>query len=113
MPLWDMVVSIFWFMMIAIFSDIIRDHELSGWGKRGRSMNERALTEARRRQDAFGQYIVQTAGTTSTADELAELRDKGTISAEEFELAKATTLGREPAASAPTNGDRHAVPCTT
>ena len=70
MSLWDVLVSIFWFMMlfawiwllISIFGDLFRDHELSGWGKafwtfflivlpwlgalvyliaRGRSMNER------------------------------------------------------------------------
>ena len=69
--LWDILVSIFWFMLlfawiwllVMIFSDLFRDHELSGWAKaawalflivlpwlgalvyliaRGRSMNERA-----------------------------------------------------------------------
>lgn len=146
MPLWDIVVSIFWFMilitwiwlLIAIFSDIFRDHELSGWGKalwslgiiivpwlgalaylvvRGRSMNERALAESKRREEAFGQYVVQTAagGSTSTADELAklaDLREKGTISDEEFEHAKAKTLGREPASTVSTNSDQRSVPST-
>ena len=69
------VISIFWFMilfawiwlLISIFADLFRDHELSGWGKalwtlfiivlpwlgalvyliaRGKSMNERALARA-------------------------------------------------------------------
>ena len=73
--LWDVFVSIFWFMLlfawiwllISIFADIFRDHELSGWGKalwglfiivvpwlgalvyliaRGRSMNERSVAQA-------------------------------------------------------------------
>jgi hypothetical protein len=130
MPLWDVLVSIFWFMilftwiwlLIAIFGDIFRDHELSGWGKafwtlfvvvlpwlgvlvyliaRGKSMNERALAKAQRNEQAFGQYVRETAGTgtTGTADELAklaDLRDQGTLSTEEFERAKAKLLGQEP-----------------
>jgi hypothetical protein len=39
--LWDVLVSIFWFMilfawiwlLISIFGDLFRDHELSGWAK--------------------------------------------------------------------------------
>jgi hypothetical protein len=39
--LWDILVSIFWFMLlfawiwllVMIFSDLFRDHELSGWAK--------------------------------------------------------------------------------
>ena len=130
MPLWDIVVSIFWFMvlftwiwlLIAILGDIFRDHEMSGWGKalwtlflvvlpwlgalvyliaRGGSMNERARAQAERNEQAFGRYIRETAGTgtTGTADELAklaELRDRGTLSTEEFDRAKAKLLGQEP-----------------
>jgi hypothetical protein len=41
MPLWDIVVFIFWFvivfawiwLLITILADIFRDHELPGWGK--------------------------------------------------------------------------------
>lgn len=139
MPLWDVVVSIFWFMilftwiwlLIAIFADIFRDHELSGWGKafwtlflvilpwlgalvyliaRGKSMNERARAQAQRNEQAFGQYVRETAGTgtASTADELAklaDLRDRGTLSPEEFERAKAKVLSQEPVAAA---AGRHA-----
>jgi hypothetical protein len=143
MPLWDVIVSIFWFMilftwiwlLISIFGDIFRDHELSGWGKalwilflvvvpwlgalvyliaRGRSMNERARAQAQRNEQAFGQYVRETAGTstTSTADELAklaDLRDRGTISAEEFERAKAKVLGHGPAMAAPAHRDQQAA----
>ena len=138
MPLWDVVVSIFWFMilftwiwlLITIFGDIFRDHELSGWGKalwtlflvvlpwlgalvyliaRGKSMNERARAQAQRNEQAFGQYVRETAGTsTSTADELAklaDLRDRGTLSPEEFDRAKAKVLGQEPV---PAAAGRHA-----
>lgn len=141
MPLWDVIVSIFWFMilftwvwlLISIFGDLFRDHELSGWGKalwtlflvvlpwlgaliyliaRGRSMNERALAQARRNEQAFGQYVRETTGTTSTADELAklaDLRDRGTLSTEEFERAKATVLGTGPATGVAPRRDEHAV----
>jgi Short C-terminal domain/Phospholipase_D-nuclease N-terminal len=145
MPLWDVTVSIFWFMillawislLIRIFSDIFRDHELSGWGKafwslflvvvpwlgalvyliaRGRAMNERALAQAERNEQAFGRYVRETAGTTSTADELAKLanlRDRGTISAEEFERAKAKVLGRGPVLTGPAHRDQQAVNSST
>jgi hypothetical protein len=146
MTFWDIFASIFWFMilftwiwmLIAIVGDIFRDHELSGWGKalwtlflivvpwlgslvyliaRGRSMNERALAQAQRNEQALGQYVRETAavGTTSTADELsklADLRDRGTLSVAEFELAKAKVLGTG-SASAVAHTDGRAVASTT
>jgi hypothetical protein len=146
MDFWGVVGSIFWFMILfawimllfRIFGDLFGDHELSGWGKaiwtlflfvlpwfgalvyliaRGRSMNERALARAQRNEEAFGQYVRQTAGsTTSSADELAklaDLRDRGTISDEEFQHAKAKLLGRQPEAASPVHADGHPVPLTT
>ena len=112
---------------------------MSGWGKalwalflilvpwlgalvylivRGRSINERALAQAQRNEQAFGRYVRETAGTgtTSTADELgklADLRDRGTISTEEFQHAKAKLLGTEPEPAAPSHRREHAVPSTT
>jgi multidrug resistance efflux pump len=68
-------------------------------------MNERALAQAQRNQQAFNQYVRETAATsTSTADELAklaDLHDRGTISDEEFQHAKAKLLGRQPEPVAP------------
>jgi hypothetical protein len=112
---------------------------LSGWGKalwtvfliffpwlgalvyliaRGRSMNERALAQARRNEQAFSQYVRETAGssTTSTADELgklADLRNRGTISDEEFQHAKAKLLGRQPQTVSAAYTDERPVPSTT
>ena len=43
------------------------------------------------------------------AAKLAELRDRGTISTEEFERAKAKVLG-QPISAAPAQSDRHAAP---
>ncbi|NMH95762.1 SHOCT domain-containing protein [Pseudonocardia acidicola] len=135
MTLWNILVSIFWFMLlfawiwllIVILSDIFRDHQLSGWAKalwtlfiiiipwlgalvyliaRGPSMNERALAQAKANDQAFRQYVQQAAGAgTSTADELgklADLRDRGSISQQDYEQAKAKVLGhQQPAAGAP------------
>jgi Short C-terminal domain/Phospholipase_D-nuclease N-terminal len=145
MNFWEVVGSIFWFMILfawigllfRIFGDLFGDHELSGWGKalwtvfliflpwlgalvyliaRGRSMNERALARAQRSEQAFSQYVRETAGaSTSTADELAklaELRDRGTISDEEFRHAKAKLLGRQPEAVSPAYTSGRPAPST-
>jgi len=136
MNLWDILLSIFWFMilfawiwlLISILGDIFRDHELSGWGKalwtlflivipwlgalvyliaRGRAMNERALDREQRRSQEYSARVGRD--TRSTADEiakLADLRDRGAISEEEFRHAKAKALGLE---SAATIEDGHAV----
>jgi hypothetical protein len=124
---WFMILFAWIMLLFRIFGDLFGDHELSGWGKalwtvfliflpwlgalvyliaRGRSMNERALARAQRNEEAFSHYVRQTAGagTTSTADELAklaDLRDRGTISDEEFQHAKAKLLGKQPEPVAP------------
>ena len=147
MDFWGVVGSIFWFMILfawigllfRILGDLFGDHELSGWSKalwtvfliflpwlgalvylvaRGRSMNERALAQARRNDEAMRQYVRETAGagTTSTADELgklAELRTQGAISDEEFQHAKAKLLGRQPETVSQAYADGRPVPSTT
>ena len=124
--LWEAFVSMLWFflfilwiwLLITIFGDLFRDHELSGWAKagwvlflivlpwlgalvyliaRGRAMNERAREQAARNEQDFRRYVQQAAASSpSTADELAklaDLRDRGVISPEEFTQAKARLLG--------------------
>ena len=122
--LWDVFLSMFWFMLlvtwiwmiIAIFGDIFRDHELGGGAKalwtlfiiiipwlgalvylivRGRSMNERALQAAKANDEHMRAYVRDAAGSTSTADELRklnELRAEGVLSQEDYEKAKAKAL---------------------
>jgi hypothetical protein len=106
-------------ILIWIFIDIFRSHDLSGWAKalwflfvlfipligvlvylivRGGSMHERAVQDARRQDQEFRQYVQQAASSSppSTADQLtklADLRDRGVISAEEFDREKAKVLG--------------------
>ncbi|HWM54650.1 MAG TPA: SHOCT domain-containing protein [Solirubrobacterales bacterium] len=102
-------------ILITILTDLFRDHEISGWSKaawvlflvlipflaalvyliaRGSGMRERAIqaqTEAKQQVDT---YIRQQAGA-SPADELHklnELKEKGALSPEEFEKAKAKLL---------------------
>ena len=111
-------VFVIWFwLLIVVFSDIFRSHDLGGWAKglwtvfvivlpflgifvyliaRGGKMHERALAQAANQQKAFDTYVKQAAGGSSNADELsklADLRDKGVITAAEFDAQKAKLLG--------------------
>jgi hypothetical protein len=103
-------------VLIYVFIDIFRSHDLSGVAKalwflfvlfipligvlvyllvRGSSMQDRAMQQARQQDQATRQYIQDVAGAPSTADQLAklaELRDRGVITPEEFEREKAKVL---------------------
>jgi Short C-terminal domain len=106
-------------ILFRVFVDIFRSHDLGGWGKglwsifviivpflgvfiyliaRGHGMQDRDIKEAQAREQAFRSYV-QEAATTSggggTADELAklaDLRDRGVITPEEFAQQKAKIL---------------------
>jgi uncharacterized protein (DUF58 family) len=103
-------------VLILVFSDIFRSRDLSGAAKaawliivlilplfgvllyliiRGRSMEERRASDAADTQAQFDAYVRQSAGGTSTADELADLaklKAAGTITDEDYEKAKAKIL---------------------
>ena len=103
-------------ILIMIFIDIFRSHDLSGWAKalwflfvlfipligvlvyliaRGGEMHDRAVQQARQQDAEARAYIQQAAGSPSPADQLtklAELRDRGVITPEEFEREKAKVL---------------------
>lgn len=116
--LWFFCFFVLIWLLIVVFSDIFRSQDLSGWGKalwtifviflpylgvfvyliaRGGKMQKHAVQEAQAEDAAFRDYVHQAVNSngTSTADQiakLADLRDKGTISEEEFQQAKAKAL---------------------
>ena len=108
---------VIWFwVLITVFIDIFRSRDLSGWAKalwfifvlifpllgvlvylivRGGSMHERSVRQAQSQEQEFRSYIQQTASSATPADQLAklaDLRDQGVITAEEFDREKAKIL---------------------
>lgn len=100
-------------LLISVFSDIFRSHDMSGWGKaawsvfvivlpylgvfvyliaRGHKMGEHAMEDARRQDEMFRRYVKDAAGSpTSEVDQLsklASLRAEGVITDEEFQRMK-------------------------
>jgi len=119
---WTMFIFFLWvvwiWILIIVFIDIFRSHDLGGFAKalwflfvlfipligvlvyliaRGGSMHERAARQAQQQDAEARSYIQQAAASSpaSTADQLtklADLRDRGVISAQEFEREKAKIL---------------------
>jgi len=119
---WSMLYFFLWiiwiWILIMVFIDIFRSRDLSGWGKalwflfvlfipligvlvyliaRGGKMQQHAARDAQQQDQQFRQYVQEAAASSpaSTADQLsklAELRDRGVISAEEFDREKAKVL---------------------
>ena len=119
---WTMLMVFLWvawlFLLFRIFGDIFRS-DMSGISKalwsifviilpflgvfvyliaNGDKMAERDVQTARQNEEAFRSYVQQAAGTGAaggTASELvklAELRDSGVLTPEEFEVQKAKLL---------------------
>lgn len=116
-----LVVEIFLFVIwiwifIAIISDLFRDHKLSGVVKavwvfflvfipflsalvylivRGEGMRDRTIEAQADAKKHFDEYVREQAHAGSPADELhklSELKEKGALSAEEFDQAKSKLL---------------------
>ena len=109
---------VIWFwILITVFIDLFRSHDLSGWAKalwfifilllpligvlvyliaRGGKMHEHAARDAQVQEQQFRQYVQEAAGSgESTAEQLsklADLRERGVITADEFESQKAKIL---------------------
>ena len=102
--LWDVFLSMFWFMLlitwiwmiITIFGDIFRDRTTQRWREgpvevfliflpwigalsyliaRGGSMHERSAQAAKENEEHFRAYVQNAASTTSAADELKKLAE--------------------------------------
>ena len=117
---WTIVMIFLWviwfWILITIIIDIFRSHDLSGWAKalwfvfilflpligvlvyliaRGGKMHERQVRQAQLQEEQVRSYVQEAAGSQSSADQLAklaDLRDRGVITAEEFDREKAKIL---------------------
>jgi Short C-terminal domain/Phospholipase_D-nuclease N-terminal len=118
---WTIVEIFLWviwiWILIYVFIDIFRSHDLSGWAKalwflfvllipvigvlvylivRGGSMHERSMQQAQQQNQAFRDYVRAAAqpegGAADQLEKLASLRDRGVITAEEFDREKAKLL---------------------
>ena len=104
-------------LLIMVFSDIFRSHDISGGVKalwcifviivpflgvfvyllaRGGKMQERNMKQAADQQAAFDDYVRQTAGggddTATQLQKLADLKTQGVITDAEFDAQKAKLL---------------------
>ena len=105
-------------LLITVFIDIFRSHDMGGGAKalwvifviilpflgvfvyllaRGGKMHERAAADAAQQQKAFDSYVRQAAGTegadtASQLSKLADLKSQGVITDAEFEAQKAKVL---------------------
>jgi hypothetical protein len=124
-PILDLFLTMLWFflfiiwiwLLIMVFSDIFRSHDIGGGVKalwcifviivpflgvfvyllaRGSKMQERNMKQAADQQAAFDSYVRQTAGsggdTASQLTQLADLKSKGVITDAEFDAQKAKIL---------------------
>ena len=115
--IFEIFLWVIWFwILITVFIDIFRSHDLSGWAKalwfvfvlfipligvlvyliaRGSQMHERAVQQAQQQDQEARRYIQQAAGAPNSADQLAklaDLRDRGVITPAEFDREKAKIL---------------------
>jgi hypothetical protein len=118
--LWFTMFFIWIWLLITVFADIFRSHDLSGWVKalwvigviifpflgvllyliiRGGSMQKRALEQQQKANQQFQQYVQSVAAPgsgSSAATELARLADlhaAGSLTDAEFATAKAKVIG--------------------
>jgi type VI protein secretion system component VasK len=116
--LWFFLFIIWIWLLIYVFMDVFRSHDLGGLAKaawvifiilipylgvlvyliaRGGKMHERAAQQAAAQQKAFDQYVRQAAGTpgadtASQLSKLADLKSQGVLTDAEFESQKAKIL---------------------
>jgi hypothetical protein len=117
---WTMMVFfgwVIWFwLLITVFSDLFRRHDISGWGKaawtifvivlpylgvfvyliaQGKHMAERRVADVQASRSAFDDHIRQVTSSDGPSDQIAkakQLLDSGAIDAAEFEQIKRKAL---------------------
>jgi hypothetical protein len=116
--LWSMLVFFAWviwfWILITIFADLFRRHDIGGWAKagwivlcivlpfigvliyvgtQGHGMAERRAQDTRAAQSEFDTYVRDVAGgPTNEIAKAKELLDKGTITQAEFDQIKQKAL---------------------
>jgi hypothetical protein len=119
--LWTMLVIFAWviwfWLLITVFADLFRRHDISGWGKTGwiilvivlpylgvfiyliaqhEGMQERNVQQMQAQQQQFDSYVKDVAASSGPAGEIEkakQLLDSGAISQAEFDSLKAKALG--------------------
>jgi hypothetical protein len=117
---WTMLVFFAWviwfWLLITVFSDLFRRHDISGWGKagwsllvivlpylgvfaylvaQGKHMAERRAAEVQASKAAVDDYVRSVAADGGPSDQIAkakQLLDSGAIDAAEFEEIKRKAL---------------------
>jgi hypothetical protein len=117
---WTMLVFFVWvvwfWLLITVFADIFRRHDISGWGKTGwliftivlpflgvfiylisqhDGMDQRNIERAQAERAQLDDYVRQTAGGGGAAaeiDKAKQLLDSGAISQSEYEALKQKAL---------------------
>jgi hypothetical protein len=102
-------------ILVAIIGDLFRDHEMSGWAKgiwiiflvfipflsalvyliaRGDGMRDRAIKAQSEAKKHFDEYVRERAASSPAEElhKLNDLREKGALTTEEFDAAKAKLL---------------------
>jgi type VI protein secretion system component VasK len=117
---WTIVMIFLWvlwfWVLITVFIDLFRSRDLSGWAKalwfvfiliipligvlvyliaRGDKMHQHEVREAELHDQQLRRYDQDVKGSQSSADQLAklaDLRDRGVITVDEFDREKAKIL---------------------
>jgi len=117
---WTMLVFFAWviwfWLLITVFADLFRRHDISGWGKagwtlfvivlpflgvfvyliaQGQHMAERKAQDVQASQAAFDDYVRQVKSDADPSEQIAkakQLLDAGTISSSEFDALKQKAL---------------------
>jgi hypothetical protein len=118
--IWTMIVFFAWiiwiWLLITIFADLFRRHDVSGWAKAGwvvvllvlpfigvliyliaqsRGMAERRQKDVQQAQSQFDDYVRSVSSQGQPADQIArgkQLLDSGAITQQEFESLKQKAL---------------------